>query len=381
MIIYLNDWSIFKFFEDMQSLQKESKFFCRTCNKFDERTFLWMRQVSLSDKKNRLWVESRVYTRSKINCLNDKSIRQFENFEQDKIITSFFLNRNKNKQRQKLYSNSTSSSSQFSFRFQSSSQQQQQQQWQQQQQQQKSQQFSRNLQSQFNFARHFRTSQHSMFEISNETKDMQFAIKMKMTLKKFSFASIVICLNHLQLTFGQFSVFRFSASALIFFCAFVFFFDLRVNLSFVLRIRLSFDFRFCLYFGLQICLFLDLRIRLFFDFRISILFDLGSFLILLMDSFFDFRIFRLFLFFRSLNSLSSFFFRSLRMSFFYSASIMFHVAISRISNKKRRVKFLNMSENVSFFRDAKMFDDDVKMKNAKKKYQFLQYKNYESIRN
>ena len=86
-------------------------------------------------------------------------------------------------------------------------------------------------------------------------------------------------------------------------------------------------------------------------------------------------------FFRCLNSLNSSFFRLLKMSFFYSASVRFYVVISRISNKKKRVKFLSISENVNFFRDAKMIESDAKMKNVKKKYQFLQYKNYKSIRN
>ena len=58
---------------------------------------------------------------------------------------------------------------------------------------------------------------------------------------------------------------------------------------------------------------------------------------------------------------------------------MFSVVISRISNKKKRVKFLNRFDNV--FRDAKMFDNDAKMQNAKKKYQFLRYKEFELIRN
>ena len=50
---------------------------------------------------------------------------------------------------------------------------------------------------------------------------------------------------------------------------------------------------------------------------------------------------------------------------FYFASISSHVAISKISNKKKRVKFLNIFESVNFFLNAKMFYDDVKMKNAK----------------
>ena len=60
---------------------------------------------------------------------------------------------------------------------------------------------------------------------------------------------------------------------------------------------------------------------------------------------------------------------------------MFHVTISKTSNKKRRVKFLNMSENVKSFLDAKMHENDAKMKNVKKKYRFLQYKNYKSTGN
>ena len=60
---------------------------------------------------------------------------------------------------------------------------------------------------------------------------------------------------------------------------------------------------------------------------------------------------------------------------------MFHVAISRISNKKRRVEVVNISKNVNYFRDVKMLDDDAKMKNSKKKYQSLRYKECESILN
>ena len=59
---------------------------------------------------------------------------------------------------------------------------------------------------------------------------------------------------------------------------------------------------------------------------------------------------------------------------------MFHVVISKISNKKRRVKFLDISQSVNFFRDVKMSDDNAKMKNVKKKYQFLRHKNYELTR-
>ena len=147
------------------------------------------------------------------------------------------------------------------------------------------------------------------------------------------------------------------------------------RLSFDFRIRLFFDFWIRLSFCFRICLFFDFRVRLFLDFRINILFDFWNLLILLMDFSFDFRILRILLFFRFLNFLSSFFFRSLKMSFFHSALVISYVAISKTSNKKRRVEFLNISENVSFFRDAKMFDDNAKMKNAKKKISLCNMKN------
>ena len=54
------------------------------------------------------------------------------------------------------------------------------------------------------------------------------------------------------------------------------------------------------------------------------------------------------------------------MFFSHSALVMSHVAIMRISNKKRHVEFLNIPENVNFFRDAKISNDNTKLKNAKK---------------
>ena len=60
---------------------------------------------------------------------------------------------------------------------------------------------------------------------------------------------------------------------------------------------------------------------------------------------------------------------------------MFYVVKVKSSNKQKRVKFLNISENVNFFRDVKILDNDAKMKNTKKKYQFLRYENYKAIRN
>ena len=60
---------------------------------------------------------------------------------------------------------------------------------------------------------------------------------------------------------------------------------------------------------------------------------------------------------------------------FYAALIMFHVVISKTSNKKKRGKFLKISDSVNFFRDIKIFENDARMENAKKKYQFLRYEN------
>ena len=59
---------------------------------------------------------------------------------------------------------------------------------------------------------------------------------------------------------------------------------------------------------------------------------------------------------------------------FYSVSIMFHVAISKTSSKKRRVKILNISEILSFSRDTKMSKTNAKMKNAKKNINFCNMK-------
>ena len=59
------------------------------------------------------------------------------------------------------------------------------------------------------------------------------------------------------------------------------------------------------------------------------------------------------------------------MSFFNSISILFYVVISKISSKKKRVKFLNIFENEIFFRNTKMSNDDAKIKNVKNNYQFL----------
>ena len=56
-----------------------------------------------------------------------------------------------------------------------------------------------------------------MFEISNKTKNMQFAMKMKTTLKRFNFASIAVFSNHLQLIFERLFLSRFSTFILILF--------------------------------------------------------------------------------------------------------------------------------------------------------------------
>ena len=82
-------------------------------------------------------------------------------------------------------------------------------------------------------------------------------------------------------------------------------------------------------------------------------------------------------FFRFLNSSL---FRFSKMSFSRSASILFHVVISKTSLKKKRVNFLNISESVNFFRDVKMSDNDTKIKNAIKEYRLLRYENLQSIR-
>ena len=63
------------------------------------------------------------------------------------------------------------------------------------------------------------------------------------------------------------------------------------------------------------------------------------------------------------------------MFFSRFASILFHVVISKILNKKKRVKFTNVFENINFFRDAKMFDDNAKLKNMKKDIDFCDIKN------
>ena len=49
-----------------------------------------MRQLLLNDKRNRWWIESKIYTKNKINCLNDKNIRQLQNFEHDEIIVEMW---------------------------------------------------------------------------------------------------------------------------------------------------------------------------------------------------------------------------------------------------------------------------------------------------
>ena len=69
-----------------------------------------------------------------------------------------------------------------------------------------------------------------MFEISNKTKNMQFAIKIKTTLERFNFAFVVVYSSYLQLIFERLCVFCLFASALIFFLCFRFFFDFRVSL-------------------------------------------------------------------------------------------------------------------------------------------------------
>ena len=56
-----------------------------------------------------------------------------------------------------------------------------------------------------------------MFEISNEKKNMQFAMKMKTMMKNSYFVFVIACLNDLQLIFKWLFVLRFSASALILF--------------------------------------------------------------------------------------------------------------------------------------------------------------------
>lgn len=55
-----------------------------------------------------------------------------------------------------------------------------------------------------------------MFEISSETKDLQFAMGMKMTLKNFNSAFLTACFSHLQLAFERLSVIRFSTLTLTF---------------------------------------------------------------------------------------------------------------------------------------------------------------------
>ena len=202
-----------------------------------------------------------------------------------------------------------------------------------------------------------------MFEISNETKNMQFAIKIKTTLQRFNSAFVAICLSHLQLIFERLFVFRLSTSALILFSVLSSFFNLRINPSFVLRIRLSFDFLISSFF---------LPSNQYSSRSLKSSDSSNKFLFRSSNSSNSFSL-------RSLNSLSSFFFPSLRMFSFHSASVMFQVAISRISNKKRRVEFLNMFESVNFFRDAKMSENDVKMKYVKKNINLCNMKNLNQI--
>ena len=148
---------------------------------------------------------------------------------------------------------------------------------------------------------------------------------------------------------------------------------LRLLWFLLLCFRLSFDFRVSLLSCLLIRFILDFRVSLLFDFQINTFLDLWNLRILLMSFFLDLWIL-LMNFLLDLWILRVLFFRSLNSSFFrffeifssHSASVMSHVAISKTSDKKKRVKILNMFESVNFFRDANMFNNDAKMKNAKK---------------
>ena len=51
VVMCLNDWSIFEFFENMWSLQKKSWFLGRVHDKFDKWAFIKMQQLWLSHKK------------------------------------------------------------------------------------------------------------------------------------------------------------------------------------------------------------------------------------------------------------------------------------------------------------------------------------------
>ena len=194
-------------------------------------------------------------------------------------------------------------------------------------------------------------------------------MKIKTTLKKFNSAFVTTCSSHLQLIFERLFIFRSFASVLISFSVLLFFFRFSNQFLFCssyssfFRLSMSFFFLFSnsFFLDLRVRLLFDLRILLFFDFRVSILLDLWNFRILLMNFFLDLWIFWI----RSSVVLWKCFF----------FLIMFYVAISKFSNKKKRVEFLNMFENVSFFRDAKMSKNDAKIKDVKKNINFCDIKN------